>query len=442
MACMARVLVVDDESDGPLEIVDTLENMGYLSLRAKSPSEALDLACEAQPDVVIINGTAAGNEGLDLGLSLKRAPATRHLPVILIGATPPAADAGTTSASVDEVVPASCRQAELVTRVHALVRLNTMRAELERRARTATKYGLEAGAGVAPPGDVSDAHVLVVRDGGGEAEAVAKLLNGQTRLSFADTPYAALDQLNTQTYDAVVVVARGGDQEPLDLCHDIRGNTRLYNTPVLVIFDAEGYDDPELPYRRGASDVLYLPLEGDELRARTYSLVRLQRYRQAMLESYREAPDLATSDSLTGLYSHGFLHEHLTAQIADAERWGKHLSLGFFDVPGLAAINRAQGYAAGDRLLRQIGRMIARLMRGEDLAARYGGKTFCVVQPETPEEVAVVALNRIAGVINHTEFALPDSSEPVMVKLKVGRAGLETGDDAATLIARARAKID
>jgi two-component system cell cycle response regulator len=439
---MARVLVVDDESGGPLDIIDTLEDLGYLSLRAKSASQALDLAGQEQPDVVVINGAAAGNDGLDLGLSLKRAPATRHLPVILVGATPAAADSGATTVSVDEVVPASCRQAELVTRVHALVRLNTMRAELERRARTTAKYGLEAGAGVAPPSDVSDAHVLVVRDGGGEAETVAKLLNGQTRLSFADTPFAALDQLNAQTYDAVVVMARGGDQEPLDLCHDIRSNTRLYNTPVLVIFDAEGYDDPELPYRRGASDVLYSPLEGDELRARTYSLVRLQRYRQAMLESYRETPDLATSDSLTGLYNHGFLHQHLTSQIADAERWGKHLSLGFFDIPHLEAINRAQGYAAGDRLLRQIGHMIARLVRGEDLAARHGGKTFCVVQPETPEEVAVVALNRIAGVIDHTEFALPDSTEPFMVKLKVGRAGLEPGDDAATLIARARDKLD
>jgi len=439
---MARVLVVDDASGGPLDIVGTLEDLGYLSLRAKSASQALDLAGEAQPDVVVINAAAAGGGGLDLGLSLKRAPATRHLPVILVGATPPAADAAATTASVDEVVPASCRQGELVTRVHALVRLNTMRAELERRARTTAKYGLEASPGVVPPSDVGDAHVLVVRDGGGEAETVAKLLNGQTRLSFADTPFAALEQLNAQAYDAVVVMARGDDQAPLDLCHDIRSNTRLYNTPVLVIADAEGYEDPELPYRRGASDVLHHPLEGDELRARTYSLVRLHRYRQAMLESYRETPDLATSDNLTGLYSHGFLHEHLTSQIADAERWGKHLSLGFFEVANLEAINRAQGYAAGDRLLRQIGRMIARLVRGEDLAARYGGKTFCVVQPETPEAVAVVALKRIAGVIDHTEFALPDVTEPIMVKLKVGRAGLEPGDDAATLIARARDKLD
>ena len=75
-------------------------------------------------------------------------------------------------------------------------------------------------------------------------------------------------------------------------------------------------------------------------------------------------------------------------------------------------------------------------------AARYGGKTFCVVLPETPEDIAVVALNRIAGVIDHTEFALPDSSEPVMVRLKVGRAGLEPGDAPTTLIARARARLE
>lgn len=439
MACMARVLVVDDEPSTLLDMAENLERQGYLSLRARSPSQALDIAGQAHPDVVVINAALAGGEGLDLGLSLKGAPATRHVPVILVGGAAPAAEV---SAAVDGFVPASCREAELITRLHALVRLNTMRAELERRARTAAKYGLEPSADLAPPANVSDARVLVVADGGGEAETVGKLLNGQTRLAFAASPFAALQELNARAYDAVVVMARGADTEALDLCHDIRSNTRLYNTPVLVIVDADGYQDAELPYRRGASDVLYRPLEGDEFRARTYSLVRLQRYRQAMQESYREAPDVATNDSLTGLYSYGFLHEHLRRQIADAERWSKHLSLGFLDVANIEAVNRAQGYAAGDRLLRQIGRLMARLVRGEDLAARYGGKTFCVVLPETPEDIAVVALNRIAGVIDHTEFALPDASEPVMVRLKVGRAGLEPGDAPTTLIARARARLE
>ena len=59
MACMARVLVVDDEPSTLLDMAENLERQGYLSLRARSPSQALDIAGQAHPDVVVINAALA-----------------------------------------------------------------------------------------------------------------------------------------------------------------------------------------------------------------------------------------------------------------------------------------------------------------------------------------------------------------------------------------------
>lgn len=156
-----------------------------------------------------------------------------------------------------------------------------------------------------------------------------------------------------------------------------------------------------------------------------------------MVESYRKALHIATSDSLTGLYNHRFLHEHLASLIGEIERGNRDLSVAFFDVMDMAAVNRHHGSASGDHLLRQVGGLIGVPLRGEDLAARYGGEEFCVVMPATAPEQAEFAIRRIANVIASTEFALPQIEGPVCVKLAVGLACLETGETPEALIARA-----
>jgi two-component system cell cycle response regulator len=160
-----------------------------------------------------------------------------------------------------------------------------------------------------------------------------------------------------------------------------------------------------------------------------------------MQRVYRDARHLVTSDALTGLYNHGFLMEHLTSQIDDAKRFARNLTLGMLGIVNMAGLNRHYGYAAGDRLLRQLGGLASRLVRGEDLIARYSGTQFCVVLPDTPADLAFFALHRIASVVEHTEFALPDHNTPVRLTIKIGAASIQPIDSAESLIDRARAAM-
>ena len=58
--------------------------------------------------------------------------------------------------------------------------------------------------------------------------------------------------------------------------------------------------------------------------------------------------------------------------------------------------------------------------------------------PDTALAEAEVVLRRIAGVVTNTEYAVREAAEPVQVTMKAGYTSLEDGDDAETLIARAR----
>ena len=221
-------------------------------------------------------------------------------------------------------------------------------------------------------------------------------------------------------------------------CRDIRNNSRLYHLPVLLIAEPEEFEDSAAPYLAGFNDVLSSPLSGRTLRARVSAQIKQERLRAQMGAVYRDALRQISNDALTGLYSHGFLHEHLKRLIDDALTRDKPLSVGYFELADMERINAAYGYAAGDTLLSQMGTVISRLVRGEDLPARFNGRKFCVVMPDTPVDEAQAMLRRVAGVLSFTEFALPDIDRPVMVRLNTGSAGLRPGDSAAGLIARAR----
>jgi diguanylate cyclase (GGDEF)-like protein len=57
------------------------------------------------------------------------------------------------------------------------------------------------------------------------------------------------------------------------------------------------------------------------------------------------------------------------------------------DVDDFKRINDSYGHAAGDSILRKLGGVLRRHVRGEDIACRYGGDEFIIVLPDTTLEV-------------------------------------------------------
>jgi two-component system cell cycle response regulator len=130
------------------------------------------------------------------------------------------------------------------------------------------------------------------------------------------------------------------------------------------------------------------------------------------------------------------LLEHLSAMVTDANRTSQGFSLAGLSIGNIQAINSELGYAAGDRIIRQIGEVIGYLIRGEDLAARYSGSKFIIALPDTQVEQARYAIQRINGVISHTEFVVDGHYAPVMVTLNTTLAGFQQGDTAESLVER------
>lgn len=97
-------------------------------------------------------------------------------------------------------------------------------------------------------------------------------------------------------------------------------------------------------------------------------------------------------DKLTGLYNRAYFDEKLK-ELNNKEFFPLSFVMG--DLNGLKIINDAIGHLEGDKILKEISRVIKNSCRKDDLIFRWGGDEFCILLPKTTEEEAEAICNRI-----------------------------------------------
>jgi two-component system, OmpR family, phosphate regulon response regulator PhoB len=80
---MKKLLMADDESGVRSLVRMTFESDAYEILEASDGNQALKLAREHQPDLVLLDVTMPGMSGFDVCRSLKEDPETQQIKVIM-----------------------------------------------------------------------------------------------------------------------------------------------------------------------------------------------------------------------------------------------------------------------------------------------------------------------------------------------------------------------
>lgn len=317
------------------------------------------------------------------------------------------------SGDIDDVMHLPLTAGQVASRIATLARLNTMHFELARRLETYSRYGLDAP-DIAPPETLEESTVLVVGNGA-RFPIIEKALAKNTTIIGAFTRETAEDYLLRRPFDSIV----------LDIPYDatvefvtqLRRNPRFHSLPVIVLLSDVDLPSTDGLYQAGATDIFVEPINPHELATKTTNYIRENRFRDKLRAVYKQARHMATGDALTGLYSRGFVLEHLDRIFKDRDRWGEPMTLCGLTMENLPEINAAFGYAVGDRMIRQIGSVVGQLVRGEDMTARWKGGNFLVVLTSTSPDDAQAAINRIRGVINHTLFSVEDIATPIKVRI-------------------------
>jgi diguanylate cyclase (GGDEF)-like protein/PAS domain S-box-containing protein len=129
--------------------------------------------------------------------------------------------------------------------------------------------------------------------------------------------------------------------------------------------------------------------------ARATDVTELKRVEGEREELLGQVHDMATHDSLTGLFNRRVLEEQLPREMARARRSGSPLCVALIDIDHFKAYNDSHGHLAGDEVLRECARAWDGALRGEDTIVRFGGEEFLVLLPDTGPEQAAEVVERL-----------------------------------------------
>jgi two-component system cell cycle response regulator len=400
---------------------------------AVSQEEAIAEAEQHHPDVVLLGPTIRGGDPITLTRTLKALSKTADIPVCLL-ASEASSELQTRALAggCSDVLTPPISDSKLIARLRPLIRLASMQTELQQRGLVAQKFGIPIETRPQRRRDEKGERLLTI---GKSMDALAKLLP-QAEISHVADLYEAEDELEKRNYDVAIVTPAGDASRYLDLCVQIRNNPRLFNLPVIMV--AKGAEiDEETAYQHGVSGYFPEPADSFELINAAQFLIRRQKQRWLIREALDEAEQPSTMDPATDVFSRAFCDAYIEQRVSYALNHGRPLSIAFFRVPDVENIRQRFGDEQANHLRLQVSQWISGLLRVEDMTARYEENEFCVVLPDSPQSEASLVINRIAGVLAYTDFAVRDVYEPVKVWVRVGSAELEDGDTMESLIARA-----
>ena len=131
----------------------------------------------------------------------------------------------------------------------------------------------------------------------------------------------------------------------------------------------------------------------------------LQRQDLELKKALQELQEQAITDPLTGLHNTRYLRELLPREMLRAKRKDSPLAAIMIDVDHFRRINDSLGHEAGDEVLKELGALFKKSIRGgSDIACRYGGEEFAIILADATSEGARRRAEDIRAAVKRLEL--------------------------------------
>ena len=174
--------------------------------------------------------------------------------------------------------------------------------------------------------------------------------------------------------------------------------------------------------------------------AMTGAAFRLNKMLVSVMRAKTESDERALRDPLTGLSNRAGLIEALQRKLAGKADADQRFAVLYLDLDGFKPVNDTFGHAAGDELLKIVGRTLRQVVSPADLIARIGGDEFVVLVSDPSIDHALALGERIIEMIT-APVVLPGGAR-VHIGMSIGIAAApEHGSDAEALLFAADAAL-
>lgn len=404
-----KILIVEEDSYRLL-LKETLWDK-YIVFDTSESSEALSLAKENQPDLIILDVEMSRQEGIKLCQALKEEESLREVPILLTTSQTSKEEAiiGLKAGGSDFITKPLYLQA-VVARIEAHLRTHEDYADLEHKDMLML---LELSETISVTKNPTDILRLIVNK-------VSKLID-VTRCSV----------VGVNKGKKIIVKASSDLVKNREISLDINKYPEIRRsiaTKQTVIVNDVKNDPLMAPVQKyldlvGCNSIIVIPLIKKESVIGTFFLRtvshlkggishRIHRLCQMvaniaanalenaiLFESVKTTQEylegMAIQDDLTKTYNRQYFYQLLNREVKRIESYESPLSLIFFGVDDFKCINDTYGHAQGDKVLMQIGYLLKNFARKSDAPARFGGDEFALILPNTAADGALKLANRL-----------------------------------------------
>ncbi|MCG7852833.1 MAG: diguanylate cyclase [Methanosarcinaceae archaeon] len=146
------------------------------------------------------------------------------------------------------------------------------------------------------------------------------------------------------------------------------------------------------------------------------------------VKMFEEIQNLATIDSLTGIYNRRHFFELANNELSRKSRGYYPVSLIMMDVDHFKEVNDRYGHQTGDRMLNQAAQLCKENIRQYDIVGRYGGEEFVILMPSAGIECANKVAERICKKIEESFIEINNARVQVTVSLGIACMDNNVGD--------------
>ena len=432
---MSIRLAIYQRENRPFDgLCSQLQCAGYDVFERFTGSAFLDLFDEQDVDILLLDANAERTGSLlD---KIKGSPARSKQQIMLIaehGSVLP--EHLSADQRIDDILVLPILRDDLRSRVRAIARLSSVTAEAERRCQALVDFGITT----LPKDRLASAssdrvRILHIGPIGDQQLSLVGMLSNMATFTYAETPDQAMQQLQQDEIDVVIVNSDLPQSSFCLLCRETEAANGLTDLPILVSGDLERWPYAAMGHGTDNIGSLRTPFHAASLQRRIQVMARQHHIKRQLRGVLAGGGYASTIDHLTGLYSHGFLHHYLERSLEQCQDRETVLSIATCTIFGLSNVNEMLGYAAGDHVIGQIAKALASSCRAQDLVARVAGTRFCIVLSDTLETEARAVCERITKMM---EGAIGQSNSSRLAHLTIGMTEAIASDTAKTLVERA-----
>jgi diguanylate cyclase (GGDEF)-like protein len=245
----------------------------------------------------------------------------------------------------------------------------------------------------------AEANIMVVDDDPLILVTMRRLLEPWgLKVTTLEDPRRFWEVLETSSPDLLVLDIHMPHLSGLELCQIVRNDTRNCGLPILFLTASS---DPQLVqqvFAVGGDDFVSKPIVGPEVVTRIVNrLERIQLLR-----------NLAETDPLTKVSNRYKSTQDLDKFLRLSQRHQKTLCLAILDLDHFKQVNDRYGHDTGDLVLRQMGQLLKRSFRREDVVARWGGEEFVIGMYSTSAVDGMQRLTKFQAAVRQEDFMTVD----------------------------------